>query len=87
MNFPETPAFADDIAKLSVEECCRLAGSYRDNSTSSMASPPCQGFSMIGGRDSPTAATGSRGVRPSAPRPSPESVRHGKRIRLGQRPQ
>lgn len=51
MNFPETPTFAYDIAKLSVEECCRLAQVLPGQLGILDGSPPCQGFSMIGGHD------------------------------------
>ncbi len=50
MNFPETPTFADDIAKLSVEECCRLAQVRPGELDVLDGSPPCLGFSMLGSR-------------------------------------
>ena len=51
LNFPATPVFANDIATLSVEECCQLAGIRPGRLDVLDGSPSCQGFSMIGGRD------------------------------------
>ena len=51
-NFPITPIFHGDIATLTVERVCELAGlSAVDELDILDGSPPCQGFSMAGKRD------------------------------------
>jgi len=50
-NFPEVPVFHGDIAKLTGEECCRLAGGIQPGMLDVLdGSPPCQGFSTAGKR-------------------------------------
>jgi DNA (cytosine-5)-methyltransferase 1 len=50
-NFPCVPVYHDDIAKLSVEECMRLAGLTEPGQLDVLdGSPPCQGFSTAGKR-------------------------------------
>jgi DNA (cytosine-5)-methyltransferase 1 len=51
LNFPDTPIFHGDIAKLSVDECCRLAGISPGELDILDGSPPCQGFSTAGKRN------------------------------------
>ena len=50
LNFPEVPVYHGDIAKLSVEECLRLAGIGPGELDVLDGSPPCQGFSTAGKR-------------------------------------
>ena len=50
LNFPMTPVFGGDIAELSVEECCRLAGVKPRELDILDGSPPCDGFSPLGKR-------------------------------------
>ena len=50
LNFPEVPVYHGDIAKLSVEECLRLAGVGMGELDVLDGSPPCQGFSTAGKR-------------------------------------
>lgn len=50
-NFPNTPIYHGDIAELSVDECCRLAGVSSGELDILDGSPPCQGFSTIGQRE------------------------------------
>ena len=50
LNFPEVPVYHGDIAKLSVEECLRLAGIRPGELDVLDGSPPCQGFSTAGKR-------------------------------------
>ena len=50
LNFPDVPVFHGDIAKLSVEECLRLAGIGPGELDVLDGSPPCQGFSTAGKR-------------------------------------
>ena len=50
LNFPTTPVFCDDIAKLSVKECCRRAGIKPRELDILDGSPPCDGFSPLGKR-------------------------------------
>lgn len=50
LNFPEIPVYHGDIAKLSVEECLRLAGIEPGELDLFDGSPPCQGFSTAGKR-------------------------------------
>jgi len=49
LNFPHVPLYHGDIAKLSVEECLRLAGVAPGELDVFDGSPPCQGFSTAGG--------------------------------------
>ena len=51
MNFPDTPIYHGDIAKLSVDECCKLSGVEPGELDILDGSPPCQGFSIAGKRD------------------------------------
>ena len=51
LNFPEVPVYHGDIAKLSVEECLRLAGVEVGELDVLDGSPPCQGFSTAGKRN------------------------------------
>lgn len=51
LNFPHVPVYHGDIAKLSVEECLRLAGLKPGELTVFDGSPPCQGFSTAGKRE------------------------------------
>ena len=50
LNFPDIPVYHGDIAKLSVEECLRLAGIKPRELDVLDGSPPCQGFSTAGKR-------------------------------------
>ena len=52
LNFPNVPVYHGDIAKLSVEQCMKLAG-LKDEGELYMldGSPPCQGYSCAGKRD------------------------------------
>ncbi len=50
LNFPHVPLYHGDIAKLSVEECLRLAGIKPGELDVFDDSPPCQGFSTVGKR-------------------------------------
>ncbi len=50
LNFPNTPIYHGDIAKLSVEECCKLANIKPGELDILDGSPPCQGFSTAGKR-------------------------------------
>lgn len=50
LNFPEVPVYHGDIAKLSGEECMRLAGIKAGELDVLDGSPPCQGFSTAGNR-------------------------------------
>jgi DNA (cytosine-5)-methyltransferase 1 len=50
-NFPGTPVYHGDIAALSVDDCCRLAGVGPGELDVLDGSPPCQGFSTAGRRD------------------------------------
>lgn len=51
LNFPHVPLYHGDIAKLSVEECLRLAGVAPGELDVFDGSPPCQGFSKAGKRE------------------------------------
>jgi DNA (cytosine-5)-methyltransferase 1 len=52
LNFPDVPVYHGDIAKLSVEECLRLAGLTGPGQLDVLdGSPPCQGFSTAGKRN------------------------------------
>ena len=51
LNFPHVPLYHGDIAKLSVEECLRLAGVAPGELDVFDGSPPCQGFSTVGKRE------------------------------------
>jgi DNA (cytosine-5)-methyltransferase 1 len=51
LNFPHVPLYHGDIAKLSVEECLRLAGVAPGELDVFDGSPPCQGFSIAGKRE------------------------------------
>ena len=50
LNFPEVPVYHGDIAKLTGEECMRLAGIGPRELDVFDGSPPCQGFSTAGKR-------------------------------------
>ena len=50
LNFPDVPVYHGDIAKLSVDECLRLAGIEAGKLDVLDGSPPCQGFSTAGKR-------------------------------------
>jgi len=50
LNFPETPIFAGDIARLSVEEALSRIGLKAGELDILDGSPPCQGFSLAGRR-------------------------------------
>jgi DNA (cytosine-5)-methyltransferase 1 len=51
LNFPDVPVYHGDIAKLSVEECMKLAGLSGPGELDLFdGSPPCQGFSTAGKR-------------------------------------
>lgn len=51
LNFPHVPLYHGDIAKLSVDECLRLAGAAPGELDVFDGSPPCQGFSTSGSRE------------------------------------
>jgi DNA (cytosine-5)-methyltransferase 1 len=51
LNFPHVPLYHGDIAKLSVEECLRLANVKPGELDVFDGSPPCQGFSTAGKRE------------------------------------
>ena len=52
LNFPGVPVYHGDIAKLSVDECMRLAGLSEPGELDLLdGSPPCQGFSTAGKRN------------------------------------
>jgi DNA (cytosine-5)-methyltransferase 1 len=50
MNFHDVPVYHGDIAKLSVDECLRMAGIKAGELDVFDGSPPCQGFSTAGKR-------------------------------------
>jgi len=50
LNFPGVPVYHGDIAKLSSQECMKLAGVKVGELDILDASPPCQGFSTAGKR-------------------------------------
>ncbi|OGC94594.1 MAG: hypothetical protein A2W25_02390 [candidate division Zixibacteria bacterium RBG_16_53_22] len=50
LNFPDVPIYPGDIAKLSVDECLRLANLKPGELDILDGSPPCQGFSTAGKR-------------------------------------
>jgi DNA (cytosine-5)-methyltransferase 1 len=50
LNFPDVPVYHGDIAKLSVEQCLKLAGIQPGELDVLDGSPPCQGFSTAGKR-------------------------------------
>ncbi len=50
-NFPDTPVFHGDIAKLSVDQAWELSGLEPGTLDIFDGSPPCQGFSLAGKRD------------------------------------
>lgn len=50
LNFPDVPVYHGDIAKLSVDECLRMAGIQPGELDVFDGSPPCQGFSTAGKR-------------------------------------
>jgi len=50
LNFPDVPIYHGDIAKLTGEECMRLAGIEKGALDVLDGSPPCQGFSTAGKR-------------------------------------
>lgn len=49
-NYPDTPIYHGDIAKLSVDDCLQLMGLDRGDLDILDGSPPCQGFSTAGKR-------------------------------------
>jgi DNA (cytosine-5)-methyltransferase 1 len=51
LNFPDVPVYHGDIAKLSVDECLRLANVKPGELDILDGSPPCQGFSTAGKRE------------------------------------
>ena len=51
LNFPDTPIYHGDIAKLTADECWRLSGLKPGELDILDGSPPCQGFSTAGKRD------------------------------------
>lgn len=51
LNYPDTPVYHGDIAKLSVEEALRLTELKPGELDIFDGSPPCQGFSTAGKRD------------------------------------
>jgi len=51
LNFPDTPIYHGDIAKLSVEECLERIGLQPGELDVLDGSPPCQGFSTAGKRE------------------------------------
>lgn len=52
LNFPDVPIYHGDIAKLTVEECMKLAGLRGEGELDLLdGSPPCQGVSTAGKRD------------------------------------
>lgn len=51
LNFPDVPVYHGDIAKLSTDECLRLAKIQPGELDILDGSPPCQGFSTAGKRD------------------------------------
>lgn len=74
LNFPEVPVYHGDIAKLTVDECLRLAGVGVGELDVLDGSPPCQGFSTAGKRQIDDPRNGLfreyvrllRGLRPRA---------------------
>lgn len=50
LNFPDVPVYHGDIAKLTGDECLRLAGINNGELDVLDGSPPCQGFSTAGKR-------------------------------------
>ena len=50
LNFKDVPVYHGDIAKLSGDECMRLAGIKKGELDVFDGSPPCQGFSTAGKR-------------------------------------
>jgi len=50
LNFPDVPVYHGDIAKLTGDECMRLAGIEKGQLDVLDGSPPCQGFSTAGKR-------------------------------------
>ncbi len=50
LNYPDTPVYHGDIAKLSVDECLKLTGLKPGELDILDGSPPCQGFSTAGKR-------------------------------------
>ncbi len=50
LNFPDVPVYHGDIAKLSVDECTKLADIEPGELDLLDGSPPCQGFSTAGKR-------------------------------------
>jgi DNA (cytosine-5)-methyltransferase 1 len=52
LNFPAVPIYHNDIAKLSIAECMKLADLTEQGQLDVLdGSPPCQGFSMAGKRN------------------------------------
>src|ERR1035438_8286507 len=51
LNFPDTPIYHGDIAKLSVQECLDRTGLKAGELDILDGSPPCQGFSTAGKRN------------------------------------
>lgn len=50
LNFPDIPVYHGDIAKLTVEQCLKMAGLEPGELDVLDGSPPCQGFSTAGKR-------------------------------------
>lgn len=50
LNFPDVPVYHGDIAKLTGDECMKLAGIEKGQLDILDGSPPCQGFSTAGKR-------------------------------------
>lgn len=51
LNFPNIPIYHGNICKLSIEECCNMAGIKAGELDVFDGSPPCQGFSVAGKRE------------------------------------
>ena len=51
LNFPDTPIYHGDIAKISVDECLEITGLKVGELDILDGSPPCQGFSTAGKRE------------------------------------
>jgi site-specific DNA-cytosine methylase len=51
VNFPDTPLYHGDIAKLSLEKAIKLSGLRLGELDLLTGSPPCQGFSVAGKRN------------------------------------
>ena len=51
LNFPDVPVYHGDIAKLTGDECMKLAGIEKGQLDVLDGSPPCSSFSMAGNRE------------------------------------